>query len=171
MFKLPHQQIWHSLETRGIAWKYIARNTTSRYKPTEGHQCLRTGEKGNKLQVHCLHNTTHKQQHVQLLPRLVATIQGTSVVHTCDCKRLCRPHTHCWKRSCKLTWCSCILLLTRQTPLLRLLGQSSGTHKQNWFLKEVRSTSTPPCLSNWCRNRTKRTAKWGLGTKMGCLES
>ena len=50
------------------------------------------------------------------------------MVHTCDCKRLSRPHTHCWKRSCKLTWCSCILLLTRQTLLLYLLGQSSGTH-------------------------------------------
>ena len=144
MFKLLHQQIWHSLKTLGIVWKYIARNTTSRYKPTEGHQCLRTGEKGDKFQVHCSHNTTRKQQHVQLLPRLVATIQGTNVVHTCDCKRLSRPHTHCWKRSCKMTWCSCILLLTRQTPLLYLLGQSFGTHNPKlipqWSQKHIHTT-------------------------------
>ena len=39
MFKLPHQQIWHSLKTLGIVWKYIAGNTMSRHK-TDGRPSM-----------------------------------------------------------------------------------------------------------------------------------
>ena len=36
------------------------------------------------------------------------------------------------------------------------MAKALATTIQNWLLKEVRSTSTPPCLRDWCWNRTKK---------------